>query len=387
MPEFSIVVPVYGGEAFVARLLESLLGQSFEDFEIICVDDASPDGSLAVLEGFARRDARVRVVRQGINRGCARARRRGVLESEGRYVLFADQDDEFCAGALGYLMKELAKDRVDILAFDAEVVNVGGVGSDEADGVQDWMRAPAERLEGRAVLDACFVEDRYGYSIWNKAYRGDMARDSFERIEDVAVPLGEDNYAYFVLAYMARTFRGAPGRFLYRYHYGAGFTGHGSLTLDGWERTSSLATAAALIRGFLEREQAFEEFESVYRAAREHMLDYAFEHYRSEIAEIDKSQALKVSLQHWEYDEVLAAVARHAPRDLPMLVRVRFGKERCADDLIQWVEAMSSKLVEIEKQEREARCAALNVRRAYEASRAYRWGRKVTAPLRFMKGE
>lgn len=386
MPEFSIVVPVYGGEAYVGRLLESLLDQPFEDFEIICVDDASLDGSFAVLEDYACRDARVRAIRQEENRGCARARRRGVLESEGRYVLFADQDDEFCPDSLSCLAEELTRDEVDVLAFDAEVLNVGGVGADELEGVQSWMRAPAERLEGRDILDACFVENRYGYSIWNKAYRGDMARDAFERMDDVAIPLGEDNYAYFVLAYAARTFRGMPGRFLYRYHYGAGFTGHGSLSLDGWERTSSLSVAAALIEGFLKREQAFEEFEGAYRAAREHMLDYAFEHYRSEIAETDKRQALKMSLQHWEYDEVLVAVARHVPCDLPMLTSVRFGEDRCSDDLIRWVETMASKLVEVEEQQREARRTVRDVRIAYEESRAYRWGRKITAPLRFVKG-
>ena len=68
------------------------------------------------------------------------------------------------------------------------------------------MKAPQVRLSGRRVLDACFLDNEYGYSLWNKAYRGDMARCAFAATEDETVPLGEDNYAYFVL-------RISPGRF------------------------------------------------------------------------------------------------------------------------------------------------------------------------------
>ncbi|MEG0455064.1 MAG: glycosyltransferase family 2 protein, partial [Bacteroides sp.] len=192
---------MYNGEQCVEQCVASLTTQSFDDFEILCVDDASSDGSSVILSRLGEEDHRIRVICLEQNGGCSRARRRGVLSSKGDYVLFADQDDTYALGALQRLYDELAADPVDVLAFDADVESVDGVGDDEVRGVREWMRAPQVRLLGRHVLDACFLDNEYGYSLWNKAYRGDMARTAFAATEDETVPLGEDNYAYFVLAY------------------------------------------------------------------------------------------------------------------------------------------------------------------------------------------
>ena len=95
MPEFSIIIPVYHGERCVEQCIASLTTQSFGDFEILCVDDASEDGSAAVLSRLSEEDRRVRVIGLERNGGCSRARRLGVLSSKGDYVLFADQDDAY----------------------------------------------------------------------------------------------------------------------------------------------------------------------------------------------------------------------------------------------------------------------------------------------------
>lgn len=385
MPTFSIIVPVYNGSHCVDRCVQSIACQSFGDFEVLCIDDASGDGSPAVLARLAEADPRITVLRLEQNGGCSRARRHGVLNSTGDYVLFADQDDAFVPGALQRLYDELTMDPVDILAFDAEVESVGGAGPDEVVGVREWMRAPCGRLYGRQVLDKCFVENEYGYSLWNKAYRGAIARQSFDEIEDIAVPLGEDNYAYFVLAYFADSFRGIPGVPLYQYRYGAGFTGHASMTLAAWQRTSTLAEAAALIRRFLERQGVWDAYEGVYAAARAHMVEYAFGHYSTEIAIEDRAQALAVALEHWTYEEVLRGLVRFAPGDLPRLVDVRFGVGFDVSELHRWVEERAMELVEMNAVLRERRQEADTLRARYESSREYRLGRKLTAPIRFLK--
>ncbi|MEG0455065.1 MAG: hypothetical protein RR559_06950, partial [Bacteroides sp.] len=131
-----------------------------------------------------------------------------------------------------------------------------------------------------------------------------------------------------------------PGSPLYRYRYGAGFTGHGSMSLSAWSRTSTLAEAAGLIRRFLECQGVWAEYQGTYAAARAHMVEYAFDHYRTEIAEGDRAQALAVALEHWSYEEVLKGLACYAPCDLPMLVDVRFGADSVSSGLRCWVEKM-----------------------------------------------
>ena len=77
-PLLSVVVPVYKTERWLRRCLDSLLGQSLEEIEVVCVDDASPDGCAAILAEYAARDARVRVVTHARNEGLFRARLSGV---------------------------------------------------------------------------------------------------------------------------------------------------------------------------------------------------------------------------------------------------------------------------------------------------------------------
>lgn len=85
----SVVIPVYNGERFLKESLESVFAQTFQDYEIVCVDDGSTDGSLALLQQYG---SRVRVISQA-NAGQSAARNAGVRQATGAFVAFLDQDD------------------------------------------------------------------------------------------------------------------------------------------------------------------------------------------------------------------------------------------------------------------------------------------------------
>ena len=91
-PFFSIVVPVYNVEPFLRQCVDSILAQSFTDFELILVDDGSPDSCGAICDGYAAADARVRTSHQA-NTGLAGARRTGLEAARAEYVGFVDSDD------------------------------------------------------------------------------------------------------------------------------------------------------------------------------------------------------------------------------------------------------------------------------------------------------
>lgn len=91
MPLVSIVIPVYNGERFLNESLESVFAQTFRDYEVVCVDDGSTDGSCALLKEYG---ARVRVIQQA-NAGQSAARNAGVRHATGVYVAFLDQDDRW----------------------------------------------------------------------------------------------------------------------------------------------------------------------------------------------------------------------------------------------------------------------------------------------------
>lgn len=88
----SIVTPMYNGERFVSQTIESVLLQTYQDWEMLIVDDGSKDGSAAIVEGYAGKDSRVKLIRQP-NGGSASARNHALREARGRYVCFLDADD------------------------------------------------------------------------------------------------------------------------------------------------------------------------------------------------------------------------------------------------------------------------------------------------------
>lgn len=92
MPEISVIVPVYRAEDYLHTCVDSILSQTVSDFELILVDDGSPDGCGAICDDYAARDSRVRVIHQE-NQGQAAARNRAFSIAKGEWVCFVDSDD------------------------------------------------------------------------------------------------------------------------------------------------------------------------------------------------------------------------------------------------------------------------------------------------------
>ena len=117
MPFFSIVVPVYNVAPYLCECLNSVLAQTFTDWECVCVDDGSTDGSGAIIDDFLLKSTRFRSLHQS-NIGVGATRNRGVQVARGEYILFLDGDDTLAFDTLEVLFHFLEKKKVDILKFD-----------------------------------------------------------------------------------------------------------------------------------------------------------------------------------------------------------------------------------------------------------------------------
>ena len=89
----SIVVPVYKAESFIAKTIEQVMAQTYQNFELILVDDASPDKSADIIKRAAKKDSRIRLLQKNVNEGAAAARNSGIDCARGRYLAFLDADD------------------------------------------------------------------------------------------------------------------------------------------------------------------------------------------------------------------------------------------------------------------------------------------------------
>lgn len=113
MCEISIIVPVYKVEKYLEKCVDSILAQTFTDFELILVDDGSPDRSGAMCDEYAQKDSRVRVIHKE-NGGLSSARNAGIDVAKGRYLGFVDSDDYIAADMYELLYQEITQSQADL---------------------------------------------------------------------------------------------------------------------------------------------------------------------------------------------------------------------------------------------------------------------------------
>lgn len=167
MPKISVVVPVYKVENYIHRCVDSILNQTFPDFEIILVDDGSPDECGRICDDYAKRDTRIQVVHKE-NGGLSDARNYGFQYVQGEYTIFIDSDDYIEYDMFEYMYENARK-------YDADMSTCG------AYDVFD------DRVEKKDCVEefVCSGRETFGYilkgihirgEIWNKLIRTDRIR-------------------------------------------------------------------------------------------------------------------------------------------------------------------------------------------------------------------
>ena len=114
----SIIVGVYNGEKYLAELLDSILAQTSSAWTCICVNDGSTDSSVSILEAYARKDARIKVVSRQ-NGGVGAARNTGLDAADSKYVMFADQDDKLLPCAVATALAAIEDSGSDVVRFQS----------------------------------------------------------------------------------------------------------------------------------------------------------------------------------------------------------------------------------------------------------------------------
>lgn len=128
MPKVSVIIPVYNVEQYLEECLDSVLSQTYCDYEVIAVNDGSTDNSTYILAEYAEKNERITVISTK-NQGLSVARNVGINAATGDYIIFLDSDDKFTAETLGFCVKKLEEDRLDAVFFESEVI-IDGVDPD-----------------------------------------------------------------------------------------------------------------------------------------------------------------------------------------------------------------------------------------------------------------
>ena len=169
-PKISVIVPVYKVEQYLPRCLDSILAQTYEHLEIICVNDGSPDNSLAILERYAARDARIKVISRE-NGGLSAARNTGLDAATGELIAFVDSDD--------FLLPTMAETLLRALeAHSADMVNCqfNHYRSAEDIAPRGYDHAPlvCETMEALRLL---LADKQVTNHVWRNLYKAELFVD------------------------------------------------------------------------------------------------------------------------------------------------------------------------------------------------------------------
>ena len=190
--KISIITPVYNVENYIHRCIDSILGQTFSDFELILVDDGSPDDCGAICEEYAAKDGRIRVIHQE-NRGQAAARNRALDMARGEYIAFVDSDDWVHPQFLEILYRNAREKQADVSVCGHRKVTEAvpfqevGLAADVLSGGDFVRMGLTGQIQNRVWL------------LWDKLFRA-------ECFADIRMPEGrinEDNATVYRVLYEA----------------------------------------------------------------------------------------------------------------------------------------------------------------------------------------
>lgn len=170
MPLISVIVPVYNVEKYVGKCLDSIRKQTYQNLELIIVDDGSNDSSGKICENYAKQDKRIRVIHQR-NSGISKTRNIGVQESNGTYMTFVDSDDYVEESYIKTLYQNLTKNNceISIVKHFIEYQNK----------TLDTSTKSYKVLDSHECLTKLLYDNDIDTSLWGKLYTRDLFKDIY----------------------------------------------------------------------------------------------------------------------------------------------------------------------------------------------------------------
>lgn len=168
-PRFSVIVPSFNAADSLPSAIDSVIAQSFSNWELIVADDGSSDNTHELASQLATQDSRIHVIQEPSQKGPGLQRNRGIEQAQGDYLLFLDDDDFFLPGAFEALATRLEQSQPDLLLFGAEEVRNSGTRL-----LHDPATLKALSRRAGVSLDSSPGVLFWPPSCWSKAYRRDF---------------------------------------------------------------------------------------------------------------------------------------------------------------------------------------------------------------------
>lgn len=194
----SVIVPVYNVEKYISRCLKSILAQSMQDFEVVVVNDCTPDGSMDIVQSFAKDNPRFKIVTHERNRGLMQARKSGYTKATGEYLMFLDSDDFLPPDSMEKLYNEAIRTSADIVSGDMTLIYPD----------QDREEIRISHLHYGSDMFAVYKSlllSEYHHNLCGKMFKASLLQD-YEYKTEENFTNGEDGYLFYqVVEHMKKT--------------------------------------------------------------------------------------------------------------------------------------------------------------------------------------
>lgn len=171
--KLSVIIPIYNAEKYLRECIESILSQSYREWELIAVNDGSSDNTRDILDGYQKRDERIKVFHKN-NEGVAIARNVGLKQVTGDYILFCDADDLMLPGTLQAIADSLERNPVDYLRYEFKTIDAQG-----NDLYPNYEAKRRRKYAGQTVDAATCINDivRNEFFLWSGAFKKNIIEE------------------------------------------------------------------------------------------------------------------------------------------------------------------------------------------------------------------
>ena len=210
----SVIVPIYNSEKFLKKCIESILSQTYENLEIILINDGSTDRSADISEYYAGMDDRIRYIFQE-NKGQSISRNTGIEMSNGRYIYFMDSDDYIDKGYLEYAINYMRNNKADLFISNYYHELESGEAWKERDFQEGIFDLTGEKDRYKFLVNV-FLPYKCGFEVWNRLYDAEIVKNNNLKFPVFKPVVAEDLYFNLLYSLFADRVIITNGRF---YHY------------------------------------------------------------------------------------------------------------------------------------------------------------------------
>lgn len=289
-PEFSIIVTAYNQENCIRRAVSSVLNQTFQDFELILVDDCSTDKTAEVLAEYQKKNKQVKVIRHKNNTSSHAARKTGVENAEGKYIIFLDGDDYLFIDALEKLNEEVVQKKdFDVCEFS-------------------YVTRPDNKVFLPQEWNQELPRIKYYYSnsaavtVWNKLYEKEMLKKAFSAMENAYIRTADDTYESTCISYFTQKYIQTDVKVINYL-----FTNGISLKLNNYEsnliHAKSISTAIECLRAFFQKNAA-EDFSELCNITERRCFNWLLTTIKDNTVEEDVVRSLALLPQYFSFEFV-----------------------------------------------------------------------------------